>query len=52
MFQGKRYSLPLDVPQHVLYLNIKVMKEAGLVGADGRPRVPAAATSWSRWPSR
>jgi multiple sugar transport system substrate-binding protein len=42
IFQGKRYSLPLDVPQHVLYLNVKVMKEAGLAGADGRPRVPAS----------
>jgi multiple sugar transport system substrate-binding protein len=41
-FQGKRYSLPLDVPQHVLYLNVKVMKEAGLAGADGKPRVPAS----------
>ncbi|PYM27074.1 MAG: hypothetical protein DMD80_16620 [Candidatus Rokuibacteriota bacterium] len=40
-FQGKRYSLPLDVPQHLLYLNVKVMKEAGLVGADGKPKVPA-----------
>src|SRR5262245_59175574 len=28
-FQGKRYSLPLDVPQHVLYLNVKVMTDAG-----------------------
>ncbi len=41
-FQGKRYSLPLDVPQHLLYLNVKVMKEAGLVGADGKPKVPAS----------
>jgi multiple sugar transport system substrate-binding protein len=41
-FQGKRYSLPLDVPQHVLYLNVKVMKDAGLVGADGKARVPAS----------
>jgi multiple sugar transport system substrate-binding protein len=41
-YQGKRYSLPLDVPQHILYLNTKVMKEAGLVGADGRPRVPGS----------
>src|SRR5512132_1219292 len=41
-FQGKRYSLPLDVPQHVLYLNVKVMKDAGLAGADGKPRVPAS----------
>jgi multiple sugar transport system substrate-binding protein len=41
-YQGKRYSLPLDVPQHLLYLNVKVMKDAGLAGADGRPRVPAS----------
>jgi len=41
-FQGKRYSLPLDVPQHLLYLNVKVMKEAGLAGADGKPKVPAS----------
>jgi multiple sugar transport system substrate-binding protein len=40
-YQGKRYSLPLDVPQHVLYLNVKVMKDAGFVGADGKPKVPA-----------
>ena len=39
-FQGKRYSLPLDVPQHILYMNLKVMKDAGLTGSDGRPRVP------------
>ena len=32
----------LDVPQHVLYLNVKVMKDAGLTGADGRPRVPGS----------
>ena len=40
MYQGKRYALPLDVPQHLLYLNVKVMKDAGLVGADGKPKVP------------
>src|ERR1041385_1879304 len=39
--QGKRYALPLDVPQHLLYLNVKVMKDAGVAGADGKPRVPA-----------
>src|SRR6202158_4013272 len=38
-FQGKRYSLPLDVPQHILYMNVKVVKEAGLVGTGGRARV-------------
>jgi multiple sugar transport system substrate-binding protein len=41
MFQGKRYSLPLDVPQHILYLNVKVMKDAGLMAPNG-PRIPAS----------
>jgi multiple sugar transport system substrate-binding protein len=42
LFQGKRYAIPLDVPQHILYLNVKVMRDAGLVGTDGKPRVPAS----------
>ena len=42
LFQGKRYAIALDVPQHILYLSTKVMKDAGLVGSDGRPRVPAS----------
>jgi multiple sugar transport system substrate-binding protein len=40
-FQGKRYAIPLDVPQHLLYMNVKVMRDAGLAGADGQPKVPA-----------
>jgi len=40
MYQGKRYAIPLDVPQHLLYVNVKVMKEAGLAGPDGKPRIP------------
>src|SRR5690242_8476858 len=40
--QGKRYSLPVDVPQHILYMNVKVMKDAGVTGSDGRPRVPGS----------
>jgi multiple sugar transport system substrate-binding protein len=42
VYQGKRYALPLDVPQHLLYLNVKVMREAGLVGSDGKPKIPAS----------
>jgi multiple sugar transport system substrate-binding protein len=42
MFQGKRYSIALDVPQHILYLHTGVMRQAGLVGADGKPKVPAS----------
>jgi multiple sugar transport system substrate-binding protein len=41
IYQGKRYAIPLDVPQHLLYVNVKVLKEAGLAGADGKPRIPA-----------
>jgi multiple sugar transport system substrate-binding protein len=43
-YQGKRYAIPLDVPQHIMYFNVKVMREAGLVGADGRPKVPASGS--------
>ena len=32
IYQGKRYAIPLDVPQHILYLNTKVMRDAGLAG--------------------
>ena len=42
IFQGKRYAIPLDVPQHALYFNVKIMKDAGLVGPDGQPKVPAS----------
>jgi multiple sugar transport system substrate-binding protein len=41
-FQGKRYAIPLDVPQHLFYMNLKVMKDAGLVGPDGKPKVPGS----------
>ena len=40
MYQGKRYAVPLDVPQHLLYVNVKVMRDAGLAGPDGKPRIP------------
>ena len=42
VYQGKRYTVPLDVPQHLFYMNMKVMKDAGLVGPDGQPKVPAS----------
>jgi multiple sugar transport system substrate-binding protein len=28
------------VPQHILFMNMKLMKDAGFVNADGTPRVP------------
>jgi multiple sugar transport system substrate-binding protein len=42
LYQGKRYAIPLDVPQHLLYLNVGVMRQAGLVGADGKAKVPGS----------
>ena len=39
-YQGKRYAIPLDVPQHLLYLNVKVLREANLLGPDGKPKAP------------
>ena len=41
-FQGKRYAIPLDVPQHLFYMNVKVMRDAGLVEPDGKPKVPGS----------
>jgi multiple sugar transport system substrate-binding protein len=41
-FQGKRYAIPLDVPQHLFYMNVKVMRDAGLVESDGKPKVPGS----------
>ena len=30
------------MPQHILYLNVKVMRDAGLMAADGKPKVPGS----------
>jgi multiple sugar transport system substrate-binding protein len=42
IYQATRYAIPLDVPQHTLYLNVSVMRDAGLVGPDGKPKVPGS----------
>jgi len=42
LYQGKRYSVPLDVPQHILYINPKLMRAANLMAADGKPKVPGS----------
>jgi multiple sugar transport system substrate-binding protein len=41
-YQGKRYTIPLDVPQHILFMNAKLMKDAGLANSDGSPKVPGS----------
>ena len=44
LFEAKRYAVALDVPQHVLYINTKVMKEAAIPGVPGsRDELLAAA---------
>ena len=41
-YQGKRYTIPLDVPQHILFINAKLMKDAGFSNPDGPPKVPGS----------
>ena len=41
-YQGKRYTIPLDVPQHIFFLNPKLMKAAGFANPDGSPKVPGS----------
>ncbi|HWT80168.1 MAG TPA: extracellular solute-binding protein, partial [Candidatus Methylomirabilis sp.] len=41
-YQGKRYTIPLDVPQHIMFMNAKLMKDAGFANADGSPKVPGS----------
>jgi multiple sugar transport system substrate-binding protein len=42
VYQSKRYAIPLDIPQHVLYLHNQVLKDSGLVGSDGMPKAPTS----------
>jgi multiple sugar transport system substrate-binding protein len=44
VYEGKRYAIALDVPQHLFYMNLKIMRDAGLVAADGKPKVPASGS--------
>ena len=41
-YQGRRYTIPLDVPQHILFMNTKLMKEAAYANADGTPKAPGS----------
>ena len=45
VYQGKRYALPLDAVMYMMFLNDKVFQDAGLAGADGKPKAPTTATS-------
>jgi multiple sugar transport system substrate-binding protein len=41
-YQGKRYTIPLDVPQHTFFLNPKLMKAAGFANPDGSLKLPGS----------
>ena len=41
-YQGKRYTIPLDVPQHTFFLNPKLMKAAGFANPDGSLKHPGS----------
>jgi len=51
-YQGKRYTIPLDVPQHIFFLNPKLLKAAGFANQDGAPRFLGARTNCSKWPRK
>ncbi|HLL19530.1 MAG TPA: extracellular solute-binding protein, partial [Rubrivivax sp.] len=38
----RTYALPLDTHSWLWHVNVNLLREAGLVGADGRPRIPTS----------
>ncbi|WP_377155034.1 ABC transporter substrate-binding protein [Roseateles sp. UC29_93] len=47
---GQIYALPFDTWAWLWHVNTTLMGQAGLMGADGRPRLPHSRTSCWRWP--
>ncbi len=45
-FQGKQYAVPLDVHPLILFYNTKVLREAGLIGTDGKFAPPTTPEGW------
>ena len=41
-YQGKRYTIPLDVPQHIFFLSPTLMRAAGFANTDGSLKVPGS----------
>lgn len=39
-YNGKIYAVPMDVHANLWYANMDIMKQAGLVNADGTPMIP------------
>ncbi len=45
-YDGKQYGVPLDVHPMIYLYNKKVMKAAGLLGADGKFQAPTTLEGW------
>ena len=41
-YQGKRYTIPLDVPQHIFFLSPPLMRAAGFANPDGSLKLPGS----------
>ncbi|MDO3408435.1 ABC transporter substrate-binding protein [Saccharibacillus sp. CPCC 101409] len=40
---GKHYAVPIDTHPFIMYYNVKLLKEAGLLGEDGKPVMEQSA---------
>ena len=43
---GKQYAVPLDIHSIILYYNKTLLKQAGLLGDDGKPKGLEGAANW------
>ena len=43
---GKQYAVPLDIHSIILYYNKTLLKQAGLLGDDGKPKGLDGAANW------
>ena len=43
---GKQYGVPLDIHSIILYYNKDLLKKAGLLGDDGKPKGSTASPNW------
>lgn len=41
-YQGKNYAVPFDVHAGLAHVNVDIFKKAGLVNADGTPKMPTS----------
>ena len=43
---GKQYAVPLDIHSIILYYNKDLLKKAGLLGDDGKPKGLDGVANW------